>query len=112
MEHFTGAAVTDTTHQSARRLCSSLAPSQHSLLFRELAGESSEPASPADPAAPASISISPEISYSAQPGVQPGVQQSHKSLFGAGVKATASPQLKGSFSTQTGQSYANFRQYG
>jgi len=39
--------------------------------------------------------------------------QSQKSIYSSGIKSTAAPQLKSAtgFSTQTGSSYANFRQY-
>ncbi|XP_034240303.1 GATA zinc finger domain-containing protein 10-like [Thrips palmi] len=93
-------------HQPTLSFNSPQAHQLHAQHFRELSGEPS-----------ASHGAGPEVSTYSQPAEQPQqpqqpIQQSHKSLFGAGVKATASPPLKGSFSTQTGQSYANFRQYG
>ncbi|XP_026293181.1 putative cyclin-dependent serine/threonine-protein kinase DDB_G0272797/DDB_G0274007 isoform X2 [Frankliniella occidentalis] len=93
-------------HQLHAQHFSSLAPSQQSLLFRELSEQ------PAAALAAAEYASPEQQQQHAQVQAQQAVQQSHKSLYGAGVKATASPQLKGGFSTQTGQSYANFRQYG
>ncbi|KAE8745779.1 hypothetical protein FOCC_FOCC007495 [Frankliniella occidentalis] len=93
-------------HQPTISFNSQQAHQLHAQHFRELSEQ------PAAALAAAEYASPEQQQQHAQVQAQQAVQQSHKSLYGAGVKATASPQLKGGFSTQTGQSYANFRQYG